>query len=131
MDCQPVHGSSGIPSLTRCAGRIQRQIYLRPNDSAGRFLCHPTGSRPRHLSQLLSTRNPLAIHRNTPRRLTAQAATKSWVPHISLVFREMWDTTTLDLRTLEPNRHFSLRSVVSHISRKTSEIWGTLSFVAT
>jgi hypothetical protein len=23
---------------------------------------------------------------------------KSWVPHISLVFREMWDTTTLHLQ---------------------------------
>jgi hypothetical protein len=24
------------------------------------------------------------------------------VPHISLVFREMWDTTAFDLRTSEP-----------------------------
>jgi hypothetical protein len=31
------------------------------------------------------------------------------VPHISLVFREMWDTTAFDLRTLEPNKHLPLR----------------------
>jgi hypothetical protein len=49
---------------------------------------------------------------------------------ISLVFREMWDTTAFDLRPVEPNEHFSLRFVVSHISQKTSEMWGTLSFVA-
>src|ERR1700722_20132129 len=36
----------------------------------------------------------------------------------------MWDITAFDLRTLAPNRHISLRSVVSHVSRKTSEIWG-------
>jgi hypothetical protein len=42
----------------------------------------------------------------------------------------MWDTTALDLRTLEPNGRLSLRFVVSHISRKTSEIWGTRRFVA-
>ncbi len=57
-------------------------------------------------------------------------ATKLRVPHISLVFREMWDTTAFDLCASEPNRRFSLRSVVSNISRKTSEIWGTLGFVA-
>ena len=54
------------------------------------------------------------------------------VPHISLVFREMWDTTNLDL--LPANRdseaevrvkNIELSSVVPHISRKTSEIWGT------
>jgi hypothetical protein len=30
---------------------------------------------------------------------------ESAVPHISLVFREMWDTTALDLRALEPKKH--------------------------
>jgi hypothetical protein len=29
----------------------------------------------------------------------------------------------------DPYGHFRLRLVVSHISRKTSEIWGTLGFV--
>ena len=44
-------------------------------------------------------------------------ATDRWVPHISLVFREMWDAT--DLKTGKDT------AVVSHISRKTSEMWGT------
>jgi hypothetical protein len=29
--------------------------------------------------------------------------TKPWVPHISLVFREMWDTTTFTGNLPEPN----------------------------
>ena len=46
------------------------------------------------------------------------------MPHISLVFREMWDTTNLDVGLLgwESCRW---SAVVFHISRKTSEIWGT------
>src|ERR1700678_3562377 len=32
-------------------------------------------------------------------------ATKPRVPHISLVFCEMWDTTALDPRILEPSPH--------------------------
>ncbi len=47
------------------------------------------------------------------------------MPHISLVFREMWDTTALNLKLLTPHERLTLRFVVSHISRKTSEIWGT------
>jgi hypothetical protein len=47
------------------------------------------------------------------------------VPHISLVFREMWDTTDLKPPVFRPNEQVKLRAVVSHISRKTSEIWAT------
>ena len=56
---------------------------------------------------------------------------ESAVPHISLVFREMWDTTTLSLQLLRldaPLDGDPLRFVVSHISRKTSEMWGTRQF---
>jgi hypothetical protein len=49
---------------------------------------------------------------------------KCWVPHISLVFREVWDTTALDRRIPGPTNE-RVRFAVSHISRKTSEIWGT------
>jgi hypothetical protein len=49
----------------------------------------------------------------------------SRVPHISLVFREMWDTTDPDLKCDSESKAFGLSAVVSHISRKTSEIWGT------
>jgi hypothetical protein len=48
------------------------------------------------------------------------------VPHISLVFREMWDATALHVRLSEGRKR--LRFVVSHISRKMSEIWGTPRF---
>ena len=48
-----------------------------------------------------------------------------WVPHISLVFCEMWDTTTVTLQVLVLDGNFRLRFVVSQISQKTSEMWGT------
>jgi hypothetical protein len=53
------------------------------------------------------------------------------VPHISLVFREMWDSADsisrlrIELPRLRNVKNVELSSVVSHISRKTSEIWGT------
>ena len=49
---------------------------------------------------------------------------------ISLVFREMWDTTAFDLRTVEPKRSISLRSTVPTL-RKKREGWGTGGFVTT
>ena len=57
---------------------------------------------------------------------------KRWVPHISLVFREMWDTTGLDPFTSKNKsglESYEGRAVESHISRKTSEMWGTRGFV--
>jgi hypothetical protein len=50
-------------------------------------------------------------------------------PHISLVFREMWDATALTHKLQFHNEHLRSRVVVSHISRKTSEMWGTREFV--
>jgi ubiquinone/menaquinone biosynthesis C-methylase UbiE len=50
---------------------------------------------------------------------------KSRVPHISLVFREMWDITALNRKHSANYRHLRSRPVVSHISRNTSEMWGT------
>jgi len=57
---------------------------------------------------------------------------RTWVPHISLVFREMWDSTELDSMFLFSLLSFGIsitsrrsRFAESHISRKTSEIWGT------
>ena len=47
---------------------------------------------------------------------------------ISLVFREIWDSTALSWQLLRfdlSSQGGELRFVVSHISRKTSEIWGT------
>ena len=48
-----------------------------------------------------------------------------WVPYISLVFCEMWDSPAFNLQALSHYNNCTLRFVVSHISRKTSEIWGT------
>ena len=45
------------------------------------------------------------------------------MPHISLVFRELQDTTKASSYLCILN-HSRLRAVVSHISRKTSEMWG-------
>jgi hypothetical protein len=47
------------------------------------------------------------------------------VPHISLVFREIWDTTALNHKILSHHPQRRSRFLVSHISRKTSEMWGT------
>jgi hypothetical protein len=56
--------------------------------------------------------------------------TNRWVPHISLVFGEMWDTTKLDLKCSLWVESLGAIAVVSHILRKTSEMWGTQRFVA-
>src|ERR1700722_8985749 len=37
----------------------------------------------------------------------------------------MWDTTNLDLRGARSPKSCRFTAVVSHISRKTSEMWGT------
>jgi hypothetical protein len=42
----------------------------------------------------------------------------------------MWDTKNLSLICLLGSEMRRSKAVVSHISRKTSEIWGTLGFVA-
>jgi HlyD family secretion protein len=54
--------------------------------------------------------------------------TNSWVPHISLVFREMWDATAVPFTRFGPvcaSGSERSKFVVPHISRKTSEMWGT------
>src|SRR5580658_323186 len=49
-------------------------------------------------------------------RSSSVPTTNQGVPHISLVFREMWETTAADLHSSAPWDCQS-RSVVSHISR--------------
>jgi hypothetical protein len=56
-----------------------------------------------------------------------------WVPHISLVFCEMWETRLSTCRLsaiIAVIRRPRVKARVSHISQKTSEIWGTHCFVA-
>jgi hypothetical protein len=57
---------------------------------------------------------------------------KRRVPHISLVFREMWDSTALSAQPAGSHTGLDLAVEAlgggfteSHISQKTSEIWGT------
>jgi hypothetical protein len=57
--------------------------------------------------------------------VNSESVTDARVPHISLVFREMWGTTNLDRNFLLGVKACGARAVVSHISRKTSEMWGT------
>jgi hypothetical protein len=57
-------------------------------------------------------------------------ATRLGVPHISLVLCEMWDTTNLNEKRLLGCKARRSKAVVSHISHKTNEIWGTPSLVA-
>ena len=57
-------------------------------------------------------------------QLMGQSCNKPWVPHISLVFCEMWDSTNLTFWLRDANIG-DPAAVVSHISQKTSEIWGT------
>jgi hypothetical protein len=65
MDCQSLYRLSRIQAPSRGTGRIQRKVYVRSDDFARGLLCHASGSRTCNLSELLSTRNALAIHRNT------------------------------------------------------------------
>jgi hypothetical protein len=62
--------------------------------------------------------------------LKDSSAAKLRVPHISPVFCEIWDTTAFDLNILGSTRHVlvELRGI-PHLE-KSSEIWGTRSFVA-
>lgn len=65
MDCQPLHGISGIQAPSRSTGRIQRKVHVSADGFTRGVLRHACGSRARNLSQRLSTRNALAIHGNT------------------------------------------------------------------
>ena len=65
MDGQRLHRLSGIQAPPWSAGRIQRQVYVRPDGSARRVLRHSRESCSRDVSQLLSTSDSVAVHRNS------------------------------------------------------------------
>ncbi len=98
----------------------------------GRYYSCPLD--PTHLWEALryAELNPLraSVVRHTDGRLSrdatkrpAIALPRTRVPHISLVFREMWGATVG--RPFTTWTDTSRSAVVSHISRKTTEIWGT------
>ena len=49
VDSKPLHGLSGLQAPSRRPGRIQRQVYVRPDDSAWRVLRHARESFTRNL----------------------------------------------------------------------------------
>ena len=65
MDRQSLHGLSGIQISPWRAGRIQRQIYVKSDDLAGRIVRHACGSCARDISEILSSGDALAVHWNT------------------------------------------------------------------
>src|SRR5271155_3128352 len=69
MDGQRLHRLSRIPASSRCARRIQRQVYVRSNDSARGILrpsCKPYSC---NISELFSTSNEMALRRDSPGKL--------------------------------------------------------------
>ena len=81
MDREPPQGLSRIQASSRRTWRIQRKVYVRSDDFARGLLRHACGSRARNLSKLLSTRNALAIHRNTFGGLSGFAAVSARRPY--------------------------------------------------
>jgi hypothetical protein len=74
-----------------------------------------------------------AAFRNESRTRGRCLVPRTGNPGISLVSREIWDPTNLSLQLSgvdSPLEGGQLRLVVSHISRKTSEMWATHRFVA-
>src|SRR5580693_9575178 len=65
MDGQRLHRLSGIQAPARCARRIQRQVHVRPNDSARRIVRHSCESHSGDLSKFLSTGNQMAVLRDS------------------------------------------------------------------
>jgi dimethylhistidine N-methyltransferase len=58
-------GYPGYKPLPGALGRIQRQVHVRPNDSARRIVRHSRESYSGNLSEFLSTRNQMAVLRDS------------------------------------------------------------------
>src|SRR5208282_4521737 len=69
MDGQRLHRLSRIPASSRCARRIQRQVYVRSNDSARGILRHSCKPYSCNISELFSTSNEMALRRDSPGKL--------------------------------------------------------------
>src|SRR3954447_12856936 len=61
VDSNPLHRLSGLQVASWCPGRIQRQIYVGPDDLARGILCDARESLTRDLPQLLSAGDAVAI----------------------------------------------------------------------
>src|SRR4051812_17492440 len=65
MDGKRLHRLLGIQGAAWCPRRVQRQIHVRPNDSARRIVRHSCESYAGNLSEFLSTSNQMAVHRDS------------------------------------------------------------------
>src|SRR5258705_2327147 len=79
MDGQCLHRLSGIQASSRRARRIQRQVHVESDDSAGRVVRHAGESCARDLSQFLSACDTMAVQRPSSGSLT-----RSRTPHAML-----------------------------------------------
>src|SRR5271169_5227084 len=69
VDSKPLHRLSGLQAPSWRPWRIQRQVYVRPDDSPWGILRHARESLTRNLPQFLSAGDAVAIYRNTFGRL--------------------------------------------------------------
>lgn len=66
MDCECLHGLSGIQASSGHAGGIQRKVHVGANGSARRIMRDACRSYARHLPKLFSTRSALAVQWRPP-----------------------------------------------------------------
>ena len=88
----------------------------------------PGAPHPRFPVKLSGFRAPHAPFLKERRKRGPVQCSVQEIRGISLVFREMWDTANLEVRC-HRSSEFPGRAAASHISRKTSEMWGTQLFV--
>src|SRR5271167_1520617 len=65
MGGQRLHRLSRIQASSWCPRRIQREVHVRPDDSARGIVRHSRESYSRHVSEFLSTSNKMAIRRDS------------------------------------------------------------------
>jgi hypothetical protein len=125
----PESGWAGTNSKCNKLSEHDSSASSGDEGSSSSRVCGQSGKRP-----LLSSFSIDHFHASAPISLHALRlcadqreadfvafGTRIWVPHISLVFREMWDSTALAPKL------FTLRQQLraTSVSRKTSEIRGT------
>ena len=90
-----------LPRLSRGARRhrgVQRQVHVRPDGAAGRLLCNARVAHPGHVPQLLSAREPLAIHRPPPGTGRIAASGSGGVAAPMAPLRVWWSLTPTTIR---------------------------------
>jgi hypothetical protein len=84
MDGERLHRLSGIQASAWCARRIQRQVHVRPNDSARGIVRHSCESYSGDLSKFLFTNNQMAVHRDSFGRLKGLVQMATYLETVEL-----------------------------------------------